>query len=69
MPYGVVDGSQTKKTVQFLYASESDGVDHATNQSFPFYPIPDEAITQPPGATGLGAEIGVARPRFAAGRR
>ena len=47
MPYGVVDGSQTKKTVQFLYASESDGVDHATNQSFPFYPIPDEAITQP----------------------
>ncbi|MEP6802664.1 MAG: hypothetical protein ABJC07_12030, partial [Acidobacteriota bacterium] len=29
------------------YASESDGVDHATNQSFPFYPIPDEAITQP----------------------
>ncbi|MEO8191089.1 MAG: hypothetical protein ABI682_12170 [Acidobacteriota bacterium] len=46
MPYGVVDGSQPKKTVQFLYASESDGVDHATNQSFPFYPIPDEAISQ-----------------------
>ena len=27
-------------------ASESDGVNHATGQSFPFYPIPDEAITQ-----------------------
>ncbi|MCA1611951.1 MAG: hypothetical protein LC780_14065 [Acidobacteria bacterium] len=45
MPYAVVDGTQPKKTVRFLYASESDGVDHQTNQSFPFYPIPDEAIT------------------------
>ena len=25
---------------------ESDGVNHDTGQSFPFYPIPDEAITQ-----------------------
>ncbi len=26
--------------------SESDGVDHSTETSYPFYPIPDEAITQ-----------------------
>ena len=46
-PYVVVDGSQAKKAVGFLYSDESDGVDHATNQSYPFYPIPDEAITTP----------------------
>jgi hypothetical protein len=45
-PYIVVDGSQPKKTVQFQYADESDGVDHSTNCSYAFYPIPDEAITQ-----------------------
>ncbi len=47
MPYAVVDGTQPKKAVQFVYSDESDGVDHSTNQSFPFYPIPDEAIAQP----------------------
>jgi hypothetical protein len=47
MPYVVVDGTQPKKAVQFLYSDESDGVNHATNMSVPFYPIPDQAITQP----------------------
>ncbi len=47
LPYLVVDSTQPKKAVSFLYADESDGVDHATGQSYPFYPIPDEAITQP----------------------
>ena len=46
-PYAVVDSSVPLRTVQFQYADESDGVNHTTNQSFPFYPIPDEAITQP----------------------
>jgi hypothetical protein len=46
-PYIVVDGNQPKKTVQFDQADESDGVDHSTETSFPFYPIPDAAITQP----------------------
>ncbi|MGE3274849.1 MAG: hypothetical protein AB7O67_07040 [Vicinamibacterales bacterium] len=46
-PYVVVSGSQPKRAVQFYYADESDGVDHGTGQSYPFYPIPDEAITQP----------------------
>jgi hypothetical protein len=46
-PYVVVDGTQPLRAVQFQYAGESDGVDHATGQSLPFYPIPDEAITQP----------------------
>jgi hypothetical protein len=45
-PYIVVDGNQPKQTVQFQYSRESDGVDHATNQSYAFYPIPDEATTQ-----------------------
>jgi hypothetical protein len=46
-PYVVVGGSQPKKAVGFYYGDESDGVDHGTGQSYPFYPIPDEAITQP----------------------
>ena len=46
-PYAVVDGSLAKQTVQFDYADESDGVNHTTNQSVPFYPIPAEAITNP----------------------
>ncbi len=46
-PYIVVDGAQAKRTVQFDQPEESDGVDHSTETSFPFYPIPDEAITQP----------------------
>ena len=47
MPYAVVDGTTPKKSVIFQYSSESDGVNHTTGVSFPFYPIPDEAITQP----------------------
>ena len=45
-PYAVVDSTVTKRAVQFQDSDESDGVDHATNLSVPFYPIPDEAITQ-----------------------
>jgi hypothetical protein len=45
-PYMVVDSTLTKRAVQFSYPDESDGVDHATNQSYAFYPIPDEAKTQ-----------------------
>jgi hypothetical protein len=44
-PFVVVDGTQPRKSVTFLYSSESDGVDHATGRSYPFYPIPDEAAT------------------------
>jgi hypothetical protein len=44
-PYILVDGSQALKTVTFGTPDESDGVNHMTNTSFPFYPIPDEAIT------------------------
>lgn len=47
MPYIFVDGTVPKKTVQFHYSKESDGVDHATGRSFPFYPIPDTATTEP----------------------
>lgn len=46
-PYAVVDSAVAKLAVQFQYADESDGVDHTTNVSVPFYPIPNEAITQP----------------------
>jgi len=45
-PYAIVDSTVTSRAVQFQYADESDGVNHATNQSVPFYPIPDEAIAQ-----------------------
>ena len=49
MPYATVTNvtSGDLRAVQFQYSSESDGVDHPTNTSFPFYPIPPEAITQP----------------------
>ena len=62
-PFVVVSGDQPRRAVQFYYPDESDGVDHTTNQSFPFYPIPDEAITQPywieggpPGNTAPGGD-------------
>jgi hypothetical protein len=45
-PYAVVDSTVAPRAVQFQYSDESDGVNHATNQSVPFYPIPDEAIAQ-----------------------
>jgi uncharacterized repeat protein (TIGR01451 family) len=47
IPYVVVDGTQPKRSVIFFYSDESDGVDHATDTSVPFYPLPDQAITQP----------------------
>ncbi len=49
MPYAVVNSvtDVDLKAVQFQYSSESDGVNHATNTSFAFYPIPLEAVTQP----------------------
>ena len=47
MPYIVVDGNQPKKAVNFFWYDQSDGVTHPGNNPYPFYPIPDEAITQP----------------------
>jgi len=45
-PYAVVDSTTPLKAVTFQYSDESDGVNHTTGASVPFYPIPDEAITQ-----------------------
>ena len=47
MPYAIVDASQLKLPVSFLYWDESDGVDLTTGAAKPFYPIPTQAITQP----------------------
>jgi hypothetical protein len=49
MPYAVVSGVAASDlvAVQFDYSDESDGVNHTTGQSYPFYPIPPAAITQP----------------------
>jgi hypothetical protein len=49
MPYAVVSNvtNEDLRAVEFLYSDESDGVEHDTDASFPFYPIPLEAITQP----------------------
>jgi len=44
-PFIVVDANQALRTVTFLYSDQSDGVDHMTDASYPFYPVPDEAIT------------------------
>jgi hypothetical protein len=46
-PFIVVDGNQPKLTVTFVnWPDQSDGVDHNTETSFPFYPVPGECITQ-----------------------
>ena len=45
-PYAVVDGSQPKQAVSFLYWDESDGVDMNSGNGIPFYPIPSQAISQ-----------------------
>ena len=49
IPYAIVSNvtDANLKTVQFQYSDESDGVEHSTDSSFPFYPIPSEAMTQP----------------------
>lgn len=49
MPFAVLSNvtNADLKPVQFQYWDESDGVDLQTGVSFPFYPIPNEAITQP----------------------
>ena len=47
MPFIVVDGNQPKKAVNFFYWDQSDGVNLPGNNPYPFYPIPDAAITQP----------------------
>jgi hypothetical protein len=47
MPYAIVDGSQPKQAVTFQYWDESDGVNLATGQGLPFYPIPAQAVTDP----------------------
>lgn len=49
IPFAVVSNASSTdlRSVEFYYADESDGVDHSSNTSFPFYPIPPEAITQP----------------------
>jgi hypothetical protein len=46
-PYAIVDATTPKLAVKMQYADESDGVNHKTNKSFAFYPIPPEAITDP----------------------
>jgi hypothetical protein len=46
IPFLIVDGNQAKLTVDFmLYGDQSDGWDPGTEESFPFYPVPSEAIT------------------------
>lgn len=45
-PFIVVDADQVKKAVTFDYFEQSDGINHPTNVPFPFYPIPDQVITQ-----------------------
>jgi len=47
MPYAIVNGAQPKLPVTFDYWDESDGVDQATGQGVPFYPIPAQAASQP----------------------
>lgn len=49
IPYAVVSGAAASdlSAVKFYYSSESDGVDHMTDTSYPFYPIPPAAIAQP----------------------
>lgn len=63
IPFIQVAGGQAKRAVSFYYPEQSDGIDHETGEPFPFYPIPDEAITQsgwieggPPGNADVGGD-------------
>ncbi len=63
MPYVVVGADQPKVSVRFDYDEQSDGVNHQTGQSYPFYPIPVQAITEPywieggpPGNANIGGD-------------
>jgi hypothetical protein len=49
MPCVVVSGVTPAELsmVQFDYSDESDGVDHTTGNSYPLYPIPSQAASQP----------------------
>ncbi len=49
IPYSVIwNGTAADLVaVEFYYSSESDGVDQAIDRSYPFYPIPPEATTEP----------------------
>ncbi len=49
MPYAVLNNvtDADRKPVQFQYWDESDGVNLQTGTSVAFYPIPNEAISQP----------------------
>ena len=49
MPYAVLNNvtDADRKPVQFQYWDESDGVNLQTGASVAFYPIPNEAISQP----------------------
>jgi hypothetical protein len=46
-PYIVVDSTTPKRAVEFDYWDESDGVNLPENDSYPFYPIPPEAESEP----------------------
>jgi hypothetical protein len=47
IPFIIVEGDQPKLTVEFTdFGDESDGWDPLTEESFPFYPVPTEPITQ-----------------------
>lgn len=46
-PFAIVDSTTPLRAVELAYSDESDGVDHVTNRSIPFYPIPNETIAQP----------------------
>ena len=46
-PYVIVDSTVAKQAVEFQYWDESDGVNLPANTSYPFYPIPPAAATQP----------------------
>src|SRR6476620_2935037 len=45
-PYAVVDASQPKQAVSFLYWDESDGVDMNSGNGIHFYTIPSQALSQ-----------------------
>jgi hypothetical protein len=63
MPYAVVGATQPKKAVHFVYASESDGVDHATNQSFPSIRFPTRRSHSRSGSRTAIPETSTGAPR------
>jgi hypothetical protein len=59
-PYIVVGSDMPKRTVEFQYSDESDGVNHAPTRASRSTPSPIRRLHKPTGLKAAGLEISIA---------